>query len=352
MADITVSQPYPFVRGVFGKAKPNNELFNSITQTNNNGVTTFSVGFTDGDNLSQVWTLSGTDFTYNGNPGDADFALTGGTVTAASFSPDGSDTTTVDIDGEFTLDFADFSQAVEDNELDAFLDALLAGDDFIVGSAAREGLVGGAGDDTLDGGAGKDTYYGGEGDDVYVVDSRRDKIFEFSGEGTDTVVSDGSYKLRAHVEHLQIVGDTIAKGVGNGLDNEIIGNDAANKLTGRDGDDILDGQDGNDRLSGGHGDDILTGGDGTDRLQGGQGADIFVFQDQGASDVDTIRDFNLAEDRIDLSAVDGIDDLDDVIAAAEQVGKHIVLSTDNDSDLIIRKTQLDDLTADMFVFGA
>lgn len=68
---------------------------------------------------------------------------------------------------------------------------------------------------------------------------------------------------------------------------------------GTSGDDILHGGRGNVRLNGFDGDDILIDGTGSDRLQGGAGADVFVLIPDMVTD--WIRDFDPAEDRIDLS---------------------------------------------------
>ncbi|MCV5919901.1 type I secretion C-terminal target domain-containing protein, partial [Escherichia coli] len=62
---------------------------------------------------------------------------------------------------------------------------------------------------------------------------------------------------------------------------------------------------GDDRIIGGDGDDMLIGGLGSDILTGGGGNDIFKWTqdtvDEGA--VDTITDFTLNEDTIDLKDV-------------------------------------------------
>jgi serralysin len=82
-----------------------------------------------------------------------------------------------------------------------------------------------------------------------------------------------------------------------------LGTAAADTLTGTAADDLLYGGAGNDQLNGGNGDDLLVGGGGTDQMNGGAGADVFVFgigthQAQVAA---RIEDFNVTEDRIDLS---------------------------------------------------
>ncbi|WP_423828601.1 calcium-binding protein, partial [Sphingomonas paucimobilis] len=71
-------------------------------------------------------------------------------------------------------------------------------------------------------------------------------------------------------------------------------------LSGTLGGDILTGLNGDDRLNGGQGDDILRDGGGQDVMTGGPGADIFVLAPDGARD--TVTDFEVGIDRIDLSA--------------------------------------------------
>ncbi|WP_106746106.1 calcium-binding protein [Yoonia maritima] len=74
---------------------------------------------------------------------------------------------------------------------------------------------------------------------------------------------------------------------------------AGDVLIGSDGGDILQGELGGDVLRGGAGDDILRDGGGSDVLTGGAGADVFILSADGATD--TITDFSLGEDSIDLS---------------------------------------------------
>ncbi|MEL0607209.1 VCBS domain-containing protein, partial [Vibrio echinoideorum] len=70
----------------------------------------------------------------------------------------------------------------------------------------------------------------------------------------------------------------------------------------RGGDDILSGGEGDDILYGQGGDDELIGGLGDDILVGGDGDDLFQWIDQPfQDDVDTITDFALGEDHLDVS---------------------------------------------------
>ena len=65
--------------------------------------------------------------------------------------------------------------------------------------------------------------------------------------------------------------------------------------------DLLLGGQGRDQLYGGAGDDILIDGAGSDTLNGGTGADAFLFTADGLPD--TILDFDITQDRLDLSGL-------------------------------------------------
>ncbi|WBV45093.1 proprotein convertase P-domain-containing protein [Pseudoroseomonas cervicalis] len=157
----------------------------------------------------------------------------------------------------------------------------LEGNDILEGGAGDDLLLGDAGADRLEGGAGADRMLGGEGDDLYGVDQAGDVVIEREGEGYDTVRASIDYALTEHVERLELL-DGARNGIGNALDNVILGHDGANWLAGLGGDDLLlggggndrlEGGEGQDRLEGGAGDDVLLGGAGNDWLLGGEGAD-------------------------------------------------------------------------------
>lgn len=159
-----------------------------------------------------------------------------------------------------------------------------ASNDSLVGTQFGDTLIGLAGDDWLNGNAGADRMTGGVGNDIYVVDNARDVVIELAGEGTDDgiVTYLGSYTLGAEVEGLAYAGSGNFTGIGNSLDNVLVGNGGA---------------------------DTLVGGAGADELWGMAGADRFVFQDVAESTVtasDTIADFLVGTDKIDVVGVDAI----------------------------------------------
>jgi serralysin len=102
-------------------------------------------------------------------------------------------------------------------------------------------------------------------------------------------------------------GESLSGTTGNDTIQALGGNDY---LYGGDGNDRLEGGTGRDSLYGGRGDDTLLGGDGNDLLYGALGRDIltgnsgqdsFVFEKNfGASNIDRITDFSVADDTIRL----------------------------------------------------
>lgn len=232
------------------------------------------------------------------------------------------------------------------------------GADVLYGLGGDDNITAGAGDDALVGGAGNDTLTGGTGKDIFVFDSYRfdrDVITDFVI-GTDRLdlsalgIADID-TLRPYIGQIgndvvlsiAIAGDvqsitlqnvklasllaSPASFVFNSLTDQVIweGTAARDVLFGGKGADVLRGYNGNDDLSGGAGDDILDGGFGDDTLRGGAGRDLFDFADRQFGN-DTIRDFVLGTDRIDLR-VFGIGDTTSLRPYLSQIGSDVVIQT-------------------------
>ena len=175
-----------------------------------------------------------------------------------------------------------------------------AGADFIEGDVGIDSLHGGLGEDTLDGGIGNDLLVGAEDSDLLLGRLGDDELQGNAGE------------------------DTIQGGEGNDSlfgqeDNDfLLGNEGNDQLQGGKGSDNLLGNIGNDNILGQEGNDILDGGMGDDILVGGNGSDRFFFDTNNGND--TINDFIVAEDIIEIAADLGFSDGNEVLAAITNSG--------------------------------
>ena len=164
------------------------------------------------------------------------------------------------------------------------------GSDRIDGGGGNDVLNGDGGNDKIDGGGGNDTINGGAGDDVLNGQAGNDKID--GGDGKDTI-NGGSGK------------DTLTGGKGN---DTIDGGTGDDDIDGGDGDDVILGGDGADVIKGGAGNDTVTGGAGADTITGGDGNDVYVYTAKTDSGVDAdtfdiIKDFSIADDKFDFTAL-------------------------------------------------
>ena len=152
----------------------------------------------------------------------------------------------------------------------------------LTGNEFAQTITGNAGANILNSGVDVlvDVLVGGLGNDIYIINSGNDLITEFVGGGSgDVVKASVSFALANDdfIETLQTANAGLTTAInltGNSLSQSLIGNAGAN---------ILNGMFGND---------IMT---------GGLNNDTFLFNTTlGAANRDTITDFNLAEDTIQL----------------------------------------------------
>ena len=272
-------------------------------------------------------------------------------------------------------------------------DDILSGgtdDDTLVGGAGNDILFGGSENDVLIGDMGNDSLYGGSGNDrlsvvsgTNLLDGGPGNDVLIGGAGSDTMSGNGGHDLLQGGEsgdRLFGMGgnDRIGGGGGHDIISGGAGNDALfggtgnDQLQGDEGNDRLSGMAGNDRIGGGAGHDIiiggagndalfggagnddlaaeggrdtLDGGAGNDLLRGGAGADQFIF----TSSSDTIRNFDRAEDVINLRSFSGLDTWGDVRSQLVQAGQHVEFRQGGHT-LKIEGTKLSDLGADDFIW--
>lgn len=161
-----------------------------------------------------------------------------------------------------------------------------------LGTRKTDTLIGTDSDDLIDGAGGADTLSGGGGNDsiVYQNDANRGSSID-GGSGEDTLIVRQAASI-----------DLAAANQDAGF--------RANRISGFEHVDAsassaavtLAGSAGANRLSGGAGSDMIRGGAGADVLRGGGGGDTFVYAagDSTAAARDTILDFTVGADKIDL----------------------------------------------------
>ena len=196
-------------------------------------------------------------------------------------------------------------------------------DDSLEGTSWFNWLDGAGGNDTITGGDYFDYIFGGSGNDSIDAGDGRDRVR--GGSGDDTILGGGGADI--------LRGDS--------------GNDS---IDGGEGNDLLLGDQGNDTITGGAGNDTIVGGSGDDSLTGGEGNDTFVFRD-GSGD-DTITDFDIGNDLIDLTLVSNAIQFSDLTITdiADNSGVTITFTAGSGNDTVESTITLlgDDLDASDF----
>lgn len=261
----------------------------------------------------------GRDLIFGGNGNDR---LFGGDGANELYGEDGIDYLVGGIDA----DFLNGGNDADEIHGGAGNDTILGGSDF-----ATDILVAGPGNDWIDGGPAWDLMYGGTGDDTFVVSQQVDWVFEMPGEGNDLVIADSpnGYYLYANVENLRLLNNT-PFGVGNSLDNSLIGSQNDNWLLGGVGNDTLDGKAGNDVLYG----------------QGG--SDLFIVGPKNG--IDIIGDFDATFDRINFSGT-SIRSFNDLQSRVTQHGADFALDLSFGDALIVKGSVFSTLRPENFWFS-
>ncbi|SDD22156.1 DUF4347 domain-containing protein [Kordiimonas lacus] len=304
-------------------APTNVSLSNSSVQEVVPGAVVGTVSASDVDDSSLTYTVSDNRFTIDSNN---QLKLKAGQILDFETEPTVTVTlTATDDDGasdsdDFTITVIDVNEIINGGSNDDTIDGT-DNDDYVQSGSGNNRIRTGGGKDTIDGGDGNDDIGGGNDDDFLkggggndTVDGGlgNDLVYAGLGDlGDDTVLGSGGF-------------DSLGGGAGN---DKLDGGDNDDLLWGRFGDDTVDGGTGDDMLyngegsdtvMGGTGDDTLWAGAGDDVLSGGSGEDVFIFGT--ASGNDTISDFELANDTLDLQySGAGFDALADVQAAASDV---------------------------------
>jgi Ca2+-binding RTX toxin-like protein len=211
----------------------------------------------------------------------------------------------------------------------------LAGDDYLYGGAGNDTLIGGDGNDYMDGGLGVDTAsYAGTSAGV-TVSLLTTAAQNTVGAGTDTLM--GIENLLGSSYNDTLTGDANANTIEGGLGNDTLNGGAGvdtvsyskatagvtvdlslatsqntvsagsdllsnfENIFGSAFADTLKGNSGANVITGGSGNDVINGGAGNDTLYGGLGADSFKFDVSAVGNIDTVKDFKLAEaDKLDI----------------------------------------------------
>jgi serralysin len=172
----------------------------------------------------------------------------------------------------------------------------------LIGSAQGDLLAGAGNAESLSGGAGNDGLYAADGNDTLTGGAGNDTL----DGGTGTDVADYSAATGSVTAELwRSFASNDGQGGQDALWNieGVIGSAQADLLAGTTGDNLLAGNGGADQIYAAGGSDTLSGGSGNDILNGGAGTDFFLFDTApGSGNVDTIQDFVVADDTVQLSA--------------------------------------------------
>ena len=219
------------------------------------------------------------------------------------------------------------------------------------------------------GAAGDDVYLGSGDDTIYLGDSHasgldndashqqkldnaQQLLNDTFSKGSDSSHLQGGLESGGFTTLAASSNAYVDLGHGGGGDDAIYGQGGVDLIFGGEGNDSLDGGGGNDGLRGGTGEDTLIGGPGDDRLIGGigddiltgdEGDDLFKWIDEPfQDDVDTITDFALGEDHLDISEL--LPNESSMFDLLEHITIEKVDNASGDKDLVITISENTDNT--------
>jgi Ca2+-binding RTX toxin-like protein len=282
--------------------------------------------FEGGQGTDAIYAYDGNDTIYGGDGDDNNTVIS----VASGYVPNNV-TSTLVLAGLYGGDGIDFIDGGAGND---YLDGG-NGVDTLLGGIGNDTLFGGAQNDRLDGGDGLDVFYGGTGGDVmiggagndlYEVDDPGDFVAEVDDPNfgiADNVYAYVDYAMQSGVDNLIMLYGNQTYGIGNQLDNIIIGNGAANYIEGKAG---------------------------YDTLTGGGGADTFAINAKWG--VDVITDFTAGAGATDILSFSNsiFTNFASVMAAATQHGADTWISGSASEVVVLSNVQKTFLVIDDFQF--
>lgn len=185
-------------------------------------------------------------------------------------------------------------------------------------------------------------FVGDKADNTYIVEGVEggsDFKVKVKGLGgaDEIVIKDGRASVRGNAGN-----DSIKMG---DADDVAFGGKHSDLVSGGDGADRLVGNQGHDKLYGQDGDDVLIGSKGFDVMTGGEGADVFRFNGRRNENKDTITDFDIENDTIQIFKGKGFSDL-----TIEETSIGTLVSLSSGTEITLMDVEASTIDIDSFEF--
>ncbi len=156
------------------------------------------------------------------------------------------------------------------------------GNDTITAYAGNDWLNGGEGNDILYGIQGANTIEGGAGDDIIISGTGADYIDGGEGLNDQVSYSSSATAVFINLETFAFTGGDASGDYLTGIEH-VIGTWVSDSIVGNASGNIIQTGSGNDTILGGGGNDTLVGGAGADSINGGDGADLTSYNGSGSA---------------------------------------------------------------------